>query len=250
MEHGIETAKPLKLEGALNVRDLGGYPAENGAVTRKGVFLRADGLGDLTAADCRALADYGVTCVVDLRSQREREEKPDAIHGYPGIASCHVQMLDQLNSQNYSDQLPDTMGEVYLSLLDHSGKAIAQVMAKLAENQGCGLFHCTAGKDRTGVIAMLLLDLAGVPRDVIVADYAVSEVHLAPQIAQLIENLRQNGVAVREHLFRSQPVDICRAYDHLHGSYGGARAYLQHIGCAPGVIDTLKNRLLGYAAAE
>lgn len=250
MEHGIKTARPLQLEGARNVRDLGGYPAADGALTRPGVFLRADGLGDLTAADCRALADYGVTCVVDLRSRREREEKPDAIHGYPGIANFHVEMLDQLNSGNYSDQLPDTMGEVYLSLLDQSGRAIARVMDLLAENQGCGLFHCTAGKDRTGVIAMLLLDLAGVPRDVIAADYAVSEVHLAAQVAQLIQKLREDGVPVREHLFRSQPVDICRAYDHLYGRYGGAGAYLLHIGCTPEVISTLKARLLGRPAAE
>ena len=245
MEHTIETAKPLALQGALNVRDLGGYPAAGGAVTRKGAFLRGDGLGSLTAEDCRLLVDYGVTCVVDLRAQRECREQPDAIHGYPGVAYHNVCMLDQLNSRDFADQLPDTMGEVYLSLMDDSGPALAQDMELLAANEGCSLFHCTAGKDRTGVVAMLLLDLAGVPRDVIVADYAVTEVHIAPLTERQTKHLRAMGVPVREHLFRSQPQDISRAYDHLLARYGHAEQYLAHIGCAPQVIEALKRKLLG-----
>ena len=113
---------PLPLEGALNVRDLGGYETDRGK-TRSHVFLRADNLAALTEGDLTFLREYGVTCAVDLRAQLERESSPDPLERQPWAEYHSVPMLDQLNSRNFEDKFPDTMGQVYLDLLEGSGPA-------------------------------------------------------------------------------------------------------------------------------
>ncbi len=235
---------PLPLEGALNVRDLGGYETDRGK-TRSHVFLRADNLAALTEGDLTFLREYGVTCAVDLRAQLERESSPDPLERQP-LAEYHsVPMLDQLNSRNFEDKFPDTMGQVYLDLLEGSGPAFARLAALLAQAQGCALFHCTAGKDRTGVTALLLLDLAGVSRQDIAEDYAVTEQYMKVVINAQLRRMEMEGIYGKEYLYRSQPQDILQAYDHLQEKYGGARGYLAHVGCGEDILTQLEKKLLG-----
>ncbi len=224
---------PLPLEGALNVRDLGGYETDRGK-TRSHVFLRADNLAALTEGDLTFLREYGVTCAVDLRAQLERESSPDPLERQPWAEYHSVPMLDQLNSRNFEDKFPDTMGQVYLDLLEGSGPAFARLAALLAQAQGCALFHCTAGKDRTGVTALLLLDLAGVSRQDIAEDYAVTEQYMKVVINAQLRRMEMEGIYGKEYLYRSQPQDILQAYDHLQEKYGGED-----------ILTQLEKKLLG-----
>ena len=155
------TAKPLQLEGASNVRDLGGYPTANGRTCFRRL-LRGDHLSALTIKDKECIYDYGVRYVVDLRSRMECESRPDALIGWRDVQYCSIPMLDQINSSDFRGQIPDSMGELYISLLEDSRAQLSEVMRRILEAGDKGLlFHCTAGKDRTGVVAILMLNWPG-----------------------------------------------------------------------------------------
>lgn len=146
--------------------------------TAHGAFLRGDALGGLRSQDFARLDRYGLSRVIDVRSSFEVRHWPDPYA--PGrrgarqnVEYIHIPMLDQLNSSGLRGQVPRRMSDVYLRLLDNDAESFRLVMEAL-DGPGCALFHCRAGKDRTGVIAMLLLGLAGVDDAQIVADYAAT----------------------------------------------------------------------------
>lgn len=248
-------AKPLHLAGARNVRDLGGIPftAEDGrtGVTRSGVFLRGDALGGLRARGIESLDRYGLRRVIDVRSNFELRHWPDPYApggraARPGVAYIHIPMLDQLNSSGLRGQVPRRMSDVYLQLLDNDAESFRLVMEAL-DGPGCALFHCRAGKDRTGVIAMLLLGLAGVDDAQIVADYAATGEYMSFSMhAQRVFVAVVLRRRVPRSLFVAQPAEMERTLSHLHERYGTARAYLQdYAGCEPALLDRLAARLRG-----
>lgn len=244
----------LPLGRVRNVRDLGGYAyrAEDGSCgkTAHGVFLRGPSLRRLRPGDFEYLQTYGsgLKCVIDLRSDFEVAHWPDPYaDAREGVAYVHVPMLDQLNSGKFRDALPDRMFTVYKSLLDNDAPSICRVMAAIDElgAGGCTLFHCRAGKDRTGVIAMLLLGLAGVSDEDIVADYAATQQYLG-------RGLRAQRWAVSALLCRRAPRCLFEAIPeemeltlvHLHERYGTAREYLERHARVPSAsLDRIAERL-------
>lgn len=248
---------PLPLKGARNVRDLGGYPYTDQTGTRGttafGVFLRSGTLRRLTPGDREALRAYGLRRVVDLRSSFELKHSPDPYGKQleKGVVYTHVSMLDQLNSSGFRGALPACMFDVYRSLLDDDASSIRAVMEAL-DGPGCSLFHCRAGKDRTGVIAMLLLGLAGVDDEHVVADYRVTQDYMGRGLrAQraIVSVLLLKKVP--RCLFESAPVEMERTLAHLHSRYGTAREYLEgHAGCDPDLLDRLTAKLRGEVSAR
>ena len=229
------------VEGASNVRDVGGYPTRRGGVVPTRVFIRAGSLSRLTGKGRKALAALGVDCVVDLRSTFEVRREPDALEGI--AADYHrVPMLDYIQSnlaENKFSAFPSSMTEMYKGLLDHSQKEFFELFSILALAQyKTVLFHCTAGKDRTGVTAMLLLELAEVPDVDIVEDYTHSERLFAPVNRPLA---LPPGL---DYMFQSRPRTMREAIDHLRVEYGGAGEYLRHIGLAPSQLDSLRGKLM------
>lgn len=248
----VSTQLPLK--GARNVRDLGGYPftREDGAagVTARGVFLRSGSLAGMRKGDFAALEAYGVRRVIDVRSSFELRHWPDpyAKGGHPGVDYISIPMLDQLNSSGFAGTLPKCMYDVYRELLDDDPGDFRRVMEAL-DGPGCSLFHCRAGKDRTGVIAMLLLGMAGVADERIVADYAATQRYMGRGLrAQRIGVSILLRKKVPRCLFESSPIEMQRTLAHLHKRYGTARGYLEgYAGCEPGLLDRLTARLRGEA---
>lgn len=245
----------LPLKGARNVRDLGGYAftTEDGHMGRTafGVFVRGDSLTGLLPSDFKTLERYGVRTVIDVRSSFELRHWPDPFShaGHPGVRYVSIPMLDQLNSSGLRGQIPRRMSDVYQHLLDDDAESLRCVMEEL-DHAGCTLFHCRAGKDRTGVIAMLLLGLAGVDDGDIVADYAASGSCMTTTM-----HLQRAAVAVfmRRHvprsLFVAYPAEMERTLAHLHERYGTVRRYLEgRVGCAPALLDRLAARLRGLGA--
>ena len=169
----ISVSEPVKMDGPHNFRDLGGYPAKDGT-TRKGWIFRSDGLGTLSDADRNWMMEHGITCVLDLRSEREMEHTPDKLN--ESFEYHAIPMSDRMNSSENGTDLPDRLSDLYIQILDCYQDKFRKIAETLVNRKGKpAVFHCAVGKDRTGVTAMLLLELAGVPEEVILQDYTVSE---------------------------------------------------------------------------
>ena len=253
MSAPAHTSEPLPLRGAHNVRDLGGYSyvASDGVrgVTASHVYLRSGSLTRLTHHDRAVLRAYGLTRVIDVRSNLELKVFPDPYRRRPepGVDYLHIPMMDQLNSNGFQGLLPESMFAVYRDLLDDGRSGFRALVDALDTAPGCTLFHCRVGKDRTGVIAMLLLDLAGVSEAEIVADYAVSERYMGGFL-----RLQRVGASILTRrivpkcLFEAAPHEMERTYAYLYERYGGARRYLtEAVGCQPTAVERLARRLQG-----
>lgn len=252
MEAPVFTSKALPLAGARNVRDLGGYPfvdeQGNSGETAARVFLRSGALTRLRRRDFDYLAAYGLRRVIDVRSNFELKIWPDpfAKRPYPGIDYIHIPMMDQLNSNGFQGLLPESMFAVYRDLLDEGADGFRRA-CQAFDAPGCSLFHCRVGKDRTGVIAMLLLEAAGVPDDCIIADYAATERYMGRFLhAQRIGVSLLVRKRVPRCLFEAQPVEMERTLAYLREHYGNARRYLiEAAGCDEALVDRLVDRLRG-----
>lgn len=243
----IKVAQPLKVEGTYNVRDLGGYETHSGRKTRSGVFLRTDGLHALTESGKRFLLDYGVRCIVDLRTAEEIGQAPDPIGEKDGVESFSISLSDGVAAKGYKEP-PKRMGEMYVLMLSHSGESIAEIFSIFASHiSGTTLFHCSAGKDRTGVTAMLLLSLVGVDKKTIIADYAVSYENLKPSFGALFEKVKKLGIEIPEHVLRSDPSEMEMAMAWLEQNHGTAERYLLNMGVKPEELAKIKDRLLEHS---
>lgn len=172
----------IALDGTYNLRDTGGYPAASAGggpgTTRWGVLLRSDALHRLTDADLAVLASRGVRHVVDLRDETEVQSAPSRLGGLD-VEVRHLPVFADAAPQAL---LGGTIGmdRLYDAMVDQHGANLARAVAAVAQaDRGAVIVHCTAGKDRTGLVVALTLRAVGVPLDVVAADYAASAGHLA-----------------------------------------------------------------------
>jgi protein tyrosine/serine phosphatase len=211
----------LDWPGCRNARDLGGLPLSPAGETRFGALIRSDLPGGLSPLDSAILDGYGVRSVIDLRAPRELTERPNPMRDSPGYR--HVPMFGD-RDLDFLTELRDLPGS-YLWKVDNCREAIAAILTEIAKAPPGGvLFHCLAGKDRTGVVAALLLTMAGVGRDAVVEDYRLSD-----------------GTMPTE--FRPVPEVMLGLLDHLDHHHGGVPAYLEGIGVGASVQETLRRRL-------
>ncbi len=232
------------LTGAYNVRDLGGYDAA-GKKTLPGVFLRADSTAGLTPQDCERLKGAGLALVVDLRSAREAQLEPSAFIQDGGVPVVGIPLLDHIQSAKAQTEFPESLGEMYCQLLDTGRGEFGQIFSLFARTQGLILFHCTAGKDRTGVVSMLLLELAGVSREQIILDYLLTEERLLPVLQGQLQKIRKMGLNPPEYLLHATREDIGTALDHLAHGYGSAREYLLGCGVTGEELSAILRRFVG-----
>jgi protein-tyrosine phosphatase len=238
----------IRLEGAHNVRDLGGYARADGGTTRWRSLLRADGLQGLTTTDVATLLDLGLVTVVDLRSNVELARDPSAFARHASVDYRHIPLFDSLApvDQILASSAGFGLAERYASAADQCGPALGRVATTVAEaGEGVVLFNCTAGKDRTGIVAAMFLSLAGVADDDIVADYALT----ATVGAVLMDRLRLAATArglsetAAATLLGSEP-DTMRAFlGYVAGRHGGFSTYLAGTGVSPDTLDRLARRL-------
>lgn len=225
----------ITLGGMQNLRDIGGYPALEGHVTAWERLLRGDNPAGLTETEIRWLLDREITTIVDLRSDEETVRKPDQLATHPDFHYFHSPLLG-------GERLPNLEADVaraYFNTLDRKVSP-CQTLRLIAQAPGGVLFHCTAGKDRTGMIAALLLSLVGVSRADVLADYQVSEVYLAEIIAQIKEVFPD--LAPFAGASKSAYMDDC--LDILEEAYGSVPGYLRAIGLSEGELDALRAKVL------
>lgn len=182
--------RDLDWEGCFNVRDLGGLPTVDGRRTRWGAVVRADNLNHLTPAGWSALKAHGVRTIVDLRNYEEVE--PDAEPRPDGLTTLHVPLDDIADTELWKylwDEELDGTPLYYLPFLDRKPERCAAAIAAVARAEPGGVvIHCGIGRDRTGLVTLLLLALAGVAPDKIASDYEQSNYRLRPRWAKLGED--------------------------------------------------------------
>jgi protein-tyrosine phosphatase len=237
----------LAWEGLLNARDLGGYLAADGRQTRWGAVVRSDSLAALTPAGRQALLDYRVRSVVDLRLPAEvaRRPNPFAEPDTHGVAYVNVSFLDPAAAPPEDDDI--RLADDYKRMLDRFRAPVAAVMAAIADApEGGVLIHCAAGKDRTGLIAALLLGLVGVAPETIAADYALTAECLRPRNEAWLENGPGDRDERAALLARFAPTAevMLEVLDHLHKRYGGVEPYLLEAGVTAADLARLRERLL------
>jgi protein-tyrosine phosphatase len=228
-----------------NTRDLGGLPLAGG-VTRSGMFVRSDNLRSLTAQGQEAMVAYGVTDVIDLRSESEVASSPSPFaalepFGGPAPTYTHLPLVDDATMRKLAEA-PD-MFDRYLMMLDRRADAFGGVFTALARTQGAAVFHCFAGKDRTGMVAAMSLSLAGVDVDSIAADYAETDAQMATRYQEwlaaappeLLDEMRQDLMC--------PPERIVGVLEHLDQRWGGVAGYLEAAGMTAADISTLRSKL-------
>lgn len=239
------------LSGIHNIRDLGGHPLPGGGRTRPGVYLRGDALRGLDPEGLRALLDGGLAAILDLRSDAEVTVGPNPLAWHEGVAYRHLPLYNGLATiEAMTRARPEgfDMGLRYRAALGDCREAFAEALTHLSEaGEGTTLFHCTAGKDRTGLIAALLLLNAGVAREDVVKDYAATATHGAG----LIDTLRQKALARgadpdhSERILASQPETMRATLEWLDDTHGGATEYMRGIGVPARAVERLRRRLAG-----
>src|SRR5262245_23148273 len=153
--------RQIDLEGCLNFRDLGGYPTRDGRVIRWDHLFRSDALHLLTVADVDEQRRIGIGTIIDLRSSPELNTAGRGPLGEESMASHHIPLFDG-EQRSRSDVPQDSLADIYFMLAEFARVPIAKVIRVLAESDKPAVYHCAAGKDRTGVISAILLGLLDV----------------------------------------------------------------------------------------
>lgn len=251
----IGAERRIGMDGPTNLRDLGGYPTVDGAWTRWGQVFRSDGLHELSEADHRRIDELGISVVFDLRSDGEVEQAPDELPD--GVAHVHLPMSSDVAQgrsmlQRILDgDLPkfddDDMADGYLRMLDGFPEYLARMVTAVAEGERV-LFHCTAGKDRTGITAMTLLGLADVADSYILDDYEISahyRAHAADGSSWFADQIREAGYDPADYttLWGSPRPVMRKTLDGVRARWGGHREYVRSIGVPDEVAERARERL-------
>jgi protein tyrosine/serine phosphatase len=232
----------VDLEGAVNVRDVGGLPLEGGGVTAGGVLIRSDNLQDLTERDVSKLVDeLGVRVVVDLRSDAEVEyhgegplfARADVRHRslYPEKGTFSDVMISRADGE-------DPFVRYYLAYLRDRPDSFVGALSDVAEGPGPVIIHCAAGKDRTGMVVALALAAVGVEREAIIADYALTGERIAATMARLRSSdlYRPDLEGVTDESRMPRPEYLTRVLEVIDSEHGGAAAWLAQHGFDPAAL--------------
>lgn len=258
--------RSLHLASAPNLRDIGGYRTEDGQWVRMGLIFRSDGLDELSDADKAVLDELGIALVCDLRTEGERTDAPDILPAGAETVSLDVladgediaaQVTDVILSGDPAAQqelLGDGRGE---QLMVEGGRAIVtlasareaygRMFERFAEPESHpALFHCTAGKDRTGWGAAVVLSLLGVPRETVMDDYLVSNDYLASDnVATLDAAGALIDPALLEPVLGVAPEYLESSFEAVEDEYGSIEAYAtEGLGLDDATLDALRGQLL------
>ncbi len=246
---GTETGAPermIALEGAVNFRDLGGYAADDAFRTRWRVLFRADGLGELTEDDLAMMRALGIRTVLDLRSGGELEQNRFDVDAHP-VSFHHLPFIQTIPDPEEFDRRPDLLQSQYLEMLDTSGDQIVAALRVLASPDALpAVFHCTAGKDRTGLLSANVLSLVGVPDETVVADYALSAAAMDRLREKIIRKYPESEERLNtiDGVFTAEPDKMEVLLDYARQRYGTLESYVASLGAEPGLVPALRQALL------
>ena len=258
MTEYIRASRHLDLEGAYNIRDIGGYETLDGRVTRPRTLFRSDSLHNLTPDSQRALVSEGLRTVVDLRVTESVTEHPNVFArssevDYRWVNVMGDEPLVEVSDINVSALGPDRPPDIYAAILDVRREWMGKVV-KLLATPGTlpALYHCNSGRDRAGLVTMLLLSIAGVLPETIVRDYSSSATYLWRRIPDRAAGKRllldpadfdaseEYHQAFEKERSIAPPQAMRASIEHLQREYGGVRPYLTGAGVTEEELERLR----------
>jgi protein-tyrosine phosphatase len=238
----------LPLVGAFNFRDLGGYPTVDGRITRWGRLFRSDTLHGLTDSDVEVLHGIGLTTVIDLRRPAELETSGRGPLVSEQVEYRHLPLIvDEGEQPGVPAEDQENLAQIYKWFLEVGRRSLVEALTMVGEPQNHPLvFHCTAGKDRTGVLAALVLDILGVERNVIVEDYVLTASRMDLVMARIKREPEAEALIaeVPQFLFRAEAETMETFIDELHRNHGGAREWALGAGVSTEALDTMTEVLI------
>lgn len=241
-------ARHLPLDGTYNVRDVGGYQTRDGRTIRWRTLLRADSLHRLTEDGQAHLLEAGLRTIVDLRRDEELATAPNVFAAsdrvrYLQVSLSPIPIAPNAEGGFDADSLPRT----YRAIVDSRHAELRQILGTLAAPGGLpALVHCTAGKDRTGVVVALLLALAGVDHAAIAEDYALTATYLTEGFfadARARAQAAGRDWLLYQHLLGCPAELMLATLTDLDERYGGVEAYLRLIGLTDQELEALRTAL-------
>ena len=206
------------------------------------MLVRSDNIGSLNPAGRAAMAAYGVTTVIDLRTESEVATSPGPFAAAGGeIKYLHRPMVD--DSTMYRLGEAPGMFERYLMMLDLRPAALSDIFSAMAQAEGAVVFHCFAGKDRTGMVAAMSLALADVELDAIAADYAETDTQMAARYQEWLAEASPDQLEVMRQDLQCPPERIVGVLEYLGQRWGGVDGYLEAAGVGPADITRLASKL-------
>jgi protein-tyrosine phosphatase len=243
----VTEQRRLAVPGTFNLRDVGGYPVGEGGTVRWRTLLRSDALHLLDDDGRAALADVGLRTVVDLRTREERAHAPSALDGI-GAATAHIPIA----SADALAGLPPDLSGIYRFFIDQRGSQVTAAVAALCRPGALpALVHCSAGKDRTGVVVALTLAAVGVEDEVIAADYALSArpVLVEPRAAaQVRESIGQRALV--PDLMTAPPELMLSVLARVRRAGGSVAGYLAGHGLDRPDLERLRRALVEDGSAK
>jgi protein-tyrosine phosphatase len=229
----------LSMQKMVNTRDLGGYETQSGTYSKSHKYIRASSPSQATSQDIKTLKDYGVKVVIDLRSDFEKENQVNPFKDDKDVDYYEVNVFDSTQAAIVPEEVKEykDLGGVYIYMLEavqNKFKDVFDIFLKYPYD--CILFHCSAGKDRTGVIAGLLLDLIGCHEYDIVKDYSESYENnreINEDLAQMMDDEE-----AKQYL-KSSPRYMMEFLDYLREHYGSSKEYLLKIGLSYDDVEQL-----------
>ena len=253
-------SRRVRLRGAHNVRDIGGYKTIDGRLVKRGLLYRADGLHRLTQKDVQTLDSLGIQSAVDFREEKEHLRKPDRLPA--GVRQTWLpidvggyelrQEVRAAIAGTAEGDLSDVMVRVGRELIEGHSKVYAAWLAAMATEDDAlpQIFHCTAGKDRTGLAAALLLRILGVPSETVIEDYELSNRYLDQlsrrviRRVRLVSLFRADGKVIRPLLVADRRY-LQASFDAIHAGWGNFDSYVEAgLGLGQADVEKLKARIL------
>lgn len=238
----------LPLKGGRNFRDLGGYRAEGGQQVRWGRIYRSGVMNGLTAEDLAYLASLDINTICDLRSTAERraEPAPFPAGGKVAVLATDYEMIGGMESiarARTREEAIDAFAASYIAFLDNLTPQYTALFDRLQRGEGALTLNCSAGKDRTGIGSALILSALGVPRETVIADYALTQVYTPPSVymqaashssgavpgltAEQAQAMRRLPPEVLGVLMGSDPEVMRRALARIDAKFGGPTALIK-----------------------
>jgi len=221
------------------------------------VLVRSDNVANLTLAGRQAMIDYGITTVIDLRAESELKGAPgppfsafQTTSPAPARIEVDGKRPVYINLPFVDDETASTLNDApsmpdrYRMLIDLRQAAVGAIFTAIAEADGPVLFHCFAGKDRTGLVAAMMLTLAGVEPEAVGADYAETDARLATRYEEWLAKAAPERVEEMRAELRCPPAWILGTLEHVERTWGGVDSYLEAGGVTPDDIDRLRSKLV------
>ena len=240
-----ELGRHLQFENVFNFRDLGGYETADGRTVKWRTVFRADGVHRLTVDD---LASLGVRTVLDLRTPEEHQR---GRFTHDSIGYHHLPILQaSWDREAFTGELDPVafLSDRYADMLAEGRDAIARAVHILGEPDALPLvFHCAAGKDRTGVVAAIVLSVLGVRDDDIAADYSLSRLGMGPFKEWIVTTFPDyaDAMSSQPDVFLAAPAEAMHRFlEHVVAAHGSVQGYLNGLGVTEDRLDAMRQNLL------